>query len=704
MGLPVSTDSTSNMGDPSQAGSPVQGSAVQTAAGSSAVAQGGQNRRDIQSSADLKGSADSLWGAIRGGVDPKQGNLGLAAVTVLPALATAVIAVLLDWLTEGSADRTPAAVATYSALVISLCGLIAGAKRVSLSSAPYLYAVMGLACVVAVLGWFLALPSNYLDPASLSGAMQLLALSCSVGLWLAIRESIYGRLRAETLFDPQRYLGPAWKKGSIDASEERCEPTELKHGEIFICRAGNTIPADGKVERGAAILSERTLTGQRSLRTRGIGDEVYAASEVITGEVVCRVISEFRDSRVTSFLGPVRDAATNGTEVSRWFDGPMLLILPFLAACACLGWHEVSQEWGRPLLACGAVLALVIFVDLWRVRDWLPAMAIRFGFEGGVFLRSRGELQKLSASRELVIDWRENEQPLGVRLENFTILDERIDRARMDSALLAIFSRVGVEYAAAFEAQLKTPVARLVPCQLDEYQEYSSLGVSAIIQGAEFSVGNEEFLVARGVRMQPSEVTATLEGQLVMYVALGDELIARCVFSEPRLDQLSEKLNQVGVRLKILSPLAPEIVDNFAKRSGIELAMAAGGVNDEDFILRVQAMKAPVVLAAARTADTVLAAGNSSISIFDPIRWEIERSGVTLFSNSVQSVLRAFDISRKLLWIERITRGITLGLGLLLAGLAIIGMLPPAIVVMAGLSGLVLVLLLAEWTLLPSAT
>lgn len=687
MGLPVSTDPISKNIEPDRADL-------------SAPVGGGLGA--VHSARNLEHGARHFWRAIGAGANPAEGDLGSAALAVIPALTAALVAVLLDWLTEGSQDRTVAVIATYAALSVSLVSVFVGARRVALTSAPYLYVVTGLTCLVAAVSWFLSLPQNHLDPAAIPNSMQLLALLCSVGLWLAIRESIYGRLRAETCFDPQRFLGAAWKKSSIDASEVRCDPTELKHGELFICRAGDPLPADGNVERGAAIISERTLTGQTALRTRGVGDEVYAASEVISGEIVCRVTSEFRDSRVTSFLGPIRDAASKGTESPRWFDGPILLALPFLAACVCLGWHEFTQQWGISLLACGSVLALVVFVDLLRVRDWLPAMAIRLGFEGGVFARSQQELQRLTSSRELVIDWRENEQLLGLRLEKFTILDERIDRARMDSALLAIFSRVGAEYAAAFEAQLKTPISRLVPCQLDEYQEYSSLGVSAVIQGAEFSIGSEEFMVARGVRMQPSEVTLTLDGQLVMYVALGDELIARCVFAEPRLDQLSEKLNRFGLRLRIMSPLAPEIVDNFAKRSGVELAMVAGGVNEQDFILRLQAMKAPVVFAAARTPDSILAAGNTSISIFDPIRWEIERSGITLFSSSVQSVLRAFEISRKLLWIDRVTRGVTFGLGLMLAGLAVMGMLPPAIVVMAALSGLVLTLLLAEWGLLPS--
>ncbi|NDC38490.1 MAG: hypothetical protein EBZ48_10615, partial [Proteobacteria bacterium] len=206
----------------------------------------------------------------------------------------------------------------------------------------------------------------------------------------------------------------------------------------------------------------------------------------------------------------------------------------------------------------------------------------------------------------------------------------------------------------------------------------------------------EEFLVARGVRIQPSELVPQRPGEFVMYVALGDELVARCIFSEPRLERLGEWLFKRESELRLMGTIPAESLDNFAKRSGVELALTSGGLSVGEIRERLAALRFPVLFAGPRTEPQIIAAARSAVSVFDPIRWDIERTAVTLFSPGLAEFEYALKLGRKSRLVCSIANSFTAALAALLAPLAVMGWVPPTIVILAVLSGMLFILLLAD--------
>ena len=61
--------------------------------------------------------------------------------------------------------------------------------------------------------------------------------------------------------------------------------SELKVGDIIVVNAGEVIPVDGKIVNGIATIDQRMLTGEAQQCEKEAGDQVMAATIVITGKI-----------------------------------------------------------------------------------------------------------------------------------------------------------------------------------------------------------------------------------------------------------------------------------------------------------------------------------------------------------------------------------------------------------------------------------
>jgi Cd2+/Zn2+-exporting ATPase len=652
--------------------------------------QGGSSQSSFASSPNPVGSP-----APEGDVD---GELRLvAAIRPLAAVLTlTVIAALLPSLIPAGQANTLLVLVALAAAVVGVGQVVFTLATSPWQRAPHLLSVVTASFGVAVAVWVLKLPAEIISAATIGSSIELAGFCSALLLWHSVRQIATLRLTHAAAFPLSSIVATAWRRETPDDLEKKVSPQTLTRGTFFVCRAGDTVPADAVVLSGGAVIHERILSGAVSARIRGQDEEVYAGSKVLKGEITAQVTSELRDSKITSFLDLLGNA-TNPSEVLFYrLSGPWLWALPFVAACVALGWHEVMGRWDFPLGAAGAVLACVALLDLVRLMDFVPGVAIRTAFDRGVLFHNRAALERCGRPKEVVLEQSSEEPLFGLYLREFTLLDERIDRARMESALLAIFGRVGTEYAEAFERRLQTRAFNLHPCGIREYHEYSSMGVAAVVEGAEFSVGSEEFLVARGVRIQPTEISSQKAGELVMYIAIGDELVARCIFAEPALDRLGERLFKQDAELRLLGTIPAESLDRIAKRVGVELALTAGGLTVGEIKERVRALRHPVLFAGARTDPQIISAAEVAVSIFDPIRWDIERTSVTLFSSGIEALESCLATARKGVQVYQRSRWFTFALAALLLPLTVAGYVPAAVVLLAVLTGITFILMLAE--------
>jgi K+-transporting ATPase ATPase B chain len=103
-----------------------------------------------------------------------------------------------------------------------------------------------------------------------------------------------------------------------DGREERVPAPQLQKGELVVCEAGDTIPADGEVIEGIASVDESAITGESAPVIRESGGDrsaVTGGTRVISDRIVIRVTQEkgqaFLDRMIAMVEGASRQKTPN---------------------------------------------------------------------------------------------------------------------------------------------------------------------------------------------------------------------------------------------------------------------------------------------------------------------------------------------------------------------------------------------------------
>ena len=91
--------------------------------------------------------------------------------------------------------------------------------------------------------------------------------------------------------------------------EERQVPAdELRCGDLIAVRTGMPVPVDGVVVKGLAMVNQAALTGEPLAVERGVGDDVFAGTAVEDGEIMVKVRSRAKETKLRSIVAMVEQS------------------------------------------------------------------------------------------------------------------------------------------------------------------------------------------------------------------------------------------------------------------------------------------------------------------------------------------------------------------------------------------------------------
>ena len=116
------------------------------------------------------------------------------------------------------------------------------------------------------------------------GAYGLSSLTdCLYYVAARFRLQAKGRLQARITNIFQVPQGDVWVLSG--EAEFQIPLADVKAGDVLVVSAGEVIPVDGIIVRGAAAIDQQALTGEAQMAERIIGDKVLASTMVITGRI-----------------------------------------------------------------------------------------------------------------------------------------------------------------------------------------------------------------------------------------------------------------------------------------------------------------------------------------------------------------------------------------------------------------------------------
>lgn len=372
-------------------------------------------------------------------------------------------------------------------------------------------------------------------------------------------------------------LKPQEVKVLRDGREITLSPEDVKIGDIMVIRPGEKLDIDGKIVEGCAELDMKALTGESIPVSKAPGDEVLAGSVNVDGAIKVEATKEYRDSTVSKILDMLEKAEDKKSNAEHFITRFARIYTPIVCLLALavilvppLFFGGEWKDWifrGLSVLVVSCPCALVISIPL-SFFSGIGACS-----KEGILVKGSNYLEMLAKADTGVFD------------KTGTITSGKFEYVKCEChnchcsdnqhrELLGII--------AACEKYSNHPLAKSISLafghyadgkQISDAKNYAGKGVSAVVDGVRYYVGNDKLMKEIGIEFEETKCIGT-----AVYCASETEFKGDIVFADIIKQDSKEAiadLHKMGITHTVMltgdkEPIAKDI----AKKAGINTVYA----------------------------------------------------------------------------------------------------------------------------------
>jgi Cd2+/Zn2+-exporting ATPase len=446
---------------------------------------------------------------------------------------------------------------------------------------------------------------------------------------------------------------------------------QLRGGDRVEVRAGDRIPADGKVREGRASIDTAPITGESVPVEVCIGTEVFGGSINLDGLLVVEVTRVGTESTLGKVIALMQRAERSKPPITRLLErhaGQYLILVLLIAAVTWFVTTNAQAMLAVLVAACPCALALSA-----------PATAIAgiaVAARHGILIRGSAFLEELADTTSLVIDKTGTLSFGALRLQGV-----RLEAGVTEEVVLPLAASLGAASSHPVSRALAAQSTREAEWSLTEIHERHGLGVTALAGERLVALGRPELFASLDIPAPPPPhhdgpiAGLSMDGRFLAWLLLADTVRPEAAFALADLRDLGLKrqLLLTGDRASVAEAIAQDvgIGDVVAQalpedklncvtteiQRGFRPIVVGDGINDS------LALKAGVVGIAMGTGGSDIALASSDIVL---IGSDLRRLGTCIrLSRRCRSILQA---------------NVLIGLGWTIAivGLAALGLLGAA--------------------------
>ena len=470
-----------------------------------------------------------------------------------------------------------------------------------------------------------------------------------------------------------RSLPAAARRLGTDGTPEPVALVELEPGDRVLVSAGETVPADGRILDGRAMIDESLLSGESNPRRRGENESVLAGSMLRDGQLVVEVGDVGQATvlaGIVQLLERARDHKPRLAQVADRIAGVFVAFVLTGAAVTALAWWQVDPTRVLPVViavlvvSCPCALALGTPVAL--------ASAARGFARLGVLVTGSDVLEKLPKVTHVVLD----------KTGTLTRPDMSVAEVRMTDPGHDLDRHAILRLAGRLERVSRHPVASAFDAhddggEVERAEAVMAAGVRGRIDGRNLALGKPAWIAEKLGR----ELTPPGHGQWIA-LAEDDVLLAWLRLDSPLRPGAMALVKQLkGAVSKVLlaSGDRAENVAQMAERMGIR--RFEGDLQPADkleLVRRLQAEGARVAMVGDGINDApVLAGADVSLALAEGADIAQTQADLVITGRGLDRVSRAFELAPRVVSVVRQNLAWAFGYNLLALPLAATGFIPP---------------------------
>lgn len=427
-----------------------------------------------------------------------------------------------------------------------------------------------------------------------------------------LEEYTYARTRASIrkLLD----LVPERARLLQDGKELDVPAEELRVGDIFLVRPGESIPTDGVILRGRSSIDEAPVTGESLPIEKETGMNVFAATINQEGVLEVRAAATFEDNTLSKMIHLVEEAQEQKSRAQLFIEkfggtySPLVLASALLLIVLPPVFGLEASSW-----ATRAVVFLVAAAPCALVMSTPVAIAAGIGKAGrnGVLIKGGVSLESLGKIRAIAFD------KTGTLTKGEPVVTDIVTLNGDESGLLNLAYSVErySEHPLARAIVAKAEAAGAKSLEVTDFTAIAGYGAEAKTEGKTIYVGKQGLFERFGWNPQALPQIETLRKEGKTVVLVGDQekirgLIAIRDEVRPWAKEVIEELHDMNVKVIMLTgdseitaraiaselgidevraDLKPEdkveAIKELEKKYGV-VAMVGDGINDAPALAR----------------------------------------------------------------------------------------------------------------------
>ena len=192
-----------------------------------------------------------------------------------------------------------------------------------------------------------------------------------------------------------------------DGEETLVQIAEVKTGDVFVVRPGESIPVDGVIIEGGTAIDESALTGESVPVDKAVGDEVSAATINRTGFIRAKATRVGEDTTLSQIIKMVSDAAATKAPIAKIADRVSGVFVPaviIIAVIVTLIWIFVGQPFGYALARGIAVLVVSCPCALGLATPVAIMVGSGLGAKNGILFKTASSLEETGRIQIVALD------------------------------------------------------------------------------------------------------------------------------------------------------------------------------------------------------------------------------------------------------------------------------------------------------------
>lgn len=244
--------------------------------------------------------------------------------------------------------------------------------------------------------------AHYIHDLYFESAAMILAL-------ITLGKMLEARSKGKTTNALKSLMNLAPKTTTVirDGAEVKISVDDVKKGDIFVVRPGESIPVDGIIIEGNSALDESALTGESVPVDKSVGDIVSAATINQSGFIKCEATRVGEDTTLSQIIKLVREASATKAPIAKIADKVSGIFVPVVMAIALLVfvvWMILGKNVGFSLTRAISVLVISCPCALGLATPVAIMVGNGKGAKNGILFKTASSLEMAARTQIVALD------------------------------------------------------------------------------------------------------------------------------------------------------------------------------------------------------------------------------------------------------------------------------------------------------------